>query len=195
MKHSKTIIWTIAVLAFCLLPVVVAFAQGRFSDNIGFDLNTGFDTQDIENPADWHEPAWTVWLVERSGVDPVRGETHEVRTRKGKMIDIMTDSEAIEVEWATTKWYESIGQSLFYAIETNRQPAIILLSHGTEREEDEIDNCKSVCSMAGIRLYVQRVPDPPENKIAPKPVQPKADPVKEPVSRVNSEPYRFCIRV
>ena len=44
----------------------------------------------------------------------------------GGRVDLVLDSLAIEIEWAKN-WQESIGQSLWYSLNTNRKPAIILL--------------------------------------------------------------------
>ncbi len=47
-------------------------------------------------------------------------------TIKGGRIDILTDNHAIEVEWAS-KWKQSIGQALWYAMQKDTKPGIILL--------------------------------------------------------------------
>jgi hypothetical protein len=41
-------------------------------------------------------------------------------------VDCLTKNYAIEVEWAK-KWAEGIGQSLYYAKMTNKEPAIALI--------------------------------------------------------------------
>ena len=46
-------------------------------------------------------------------------------------IDILTDQYAIEVEFAA-KWKNSIGQALWYALNTQHQPAIILILESQE---------------------------------------------------------------
>ena len=50
----------------------------------------------------------------------------EERLRDGTRVDIMTDKYAIEVDWAP-KWAEGIGQALYYAACTDRQPCVLLL--------------------------------------------------------------------
>ena len=47
-------------------------------------------------------------------------------------VDLVTDEYAIEIEKATN-WKESIGQCLWYALNTNKQPAIILIVESTEQ--------------------------------------------------------------
>ncbi len=53
------------------------------------------------------------------------GGKSEVQVEGGRM-DILTDEHAIEVEWASN-WKESIGQSLWYAMQENKKPRIIML--------------------------------------------------------------------
>ena len=40
--------------------------------------------------------------------------------------DIITDDYAIEVDFAD-KWSESVGQALYYAFQTNKKPAILIV--------------------------------------------------------------------
>lgn len=54
----------------------------------------------------------------------IGGET-EVAVDGGR-IDLLTDEYAFEIEWASN-WKEAIGQSLWYGLNTNRKPAIILI--------------------------------------------------------------------
>lgn len=49
----------------------------------------------------------------------------EVPVTDGR-IDLQTDSYAIEVEFAR-KWKQAIGQALYYGMETNLQPGIVLI--------------------------------------------------------------------
>lgn len=53
------------------------------------------------------------------------GGEREVRVKGGR-VDIVTDEYAIEVEKAAS-WKEAIGQSLWYALNTNKKPGIILI--------------------------------------------------------------------
>lgn len=52
------------------------------------------------------------------------GET-EKRVENGR-VDIVTNTHAIEVEWASN-WKHSIGQALWYAMQTNKKPGIVLI--------------------------------------------------------------------
>jgi hypothetical protein len=54
----------------------------------------------------------------------INGKT-EVSVYSGR-VDIVTEEYAIEVEKAS-EWKESIGQALWYGMQTNKKPGIILL--------------------------------------------------------------------
>ena len=54
-----------------------------------------------------------------------KGKTEHVlpdRTR----VDCLTDSHAIEFDWGK-KWHESIGQSLYYALQTEKRAGVVLI--------------------------------------------------------------------
>lgn len=53
------------------------------------------------------------------------GGDREVSVYGGR-VDIVTETHAYEVEWAH-KWKNAIGQSLWYAQQTLKQPAIVLI--------------------------------------------------------------------
>lgn len=57
-----------------------------------------------------------------------RGAGGEVETvmPDGSRCDVLTPTHAIEVDFAP-KWCEAIGQSLFYGIQTNRKPGILII--------------------------------------------------------------------
>jgi hypothetical protein len=55
-------------------------------------------------------------------------EQAEYRLTDSSRIDCLTDKHAYEADWADgLKVYESIGQYLYYAAETNKKPGILLL--------------------------------------------------------------------
>ena len=60
------------------------------------------------------------------------GGVAEHRTPDGSRVDILTDTEAWEVEHPH-KWKEAVGQAHFYALATNRKPGIILLLKGARK--------------------------------------------------------------
>lgn len=53
------------------------------------------------------------------------GGQREVSVNSGR-IDLVSGDTAFEVEWASN-WKESIGQSLWYALQSNKKPGIILI--------------------------------------------------------------------
>ena len=51
-------------------------------------------------------------------------------------VDCLTDTHAYEVDWADgMKVYEAIGQSLYYASQTNKKPGIIFLIRRNNSEK------------------------------------------------------------
>jgi hypothetical protein len=73
-------------------------------------------------------------------------------------VDLLNDEYAIEVEWAP-KWAESIGQSLFYAIMTDRKPAVIVLVKDKKAEARYIYRLQIVAAKHGIKVYIEEVDD------------------------------------
>lgn len=67
-------------------------------------------------------------LFEKDYADYIQsliGGDREVQVHGGRA-DLVTDEYAIEIEWAP-KWKEAIGQALWYALNTRKKPAIILI--------------------------------------------------------------------
>lgn len=58
-------------------------------------------------------------------IESLIGGKREVIVKSGR-IDLVHNSVAFEIEWAN-KWKESIGQSLWYAQQSNNEPGIILI--------------------------------------------------------------------
>jgi len=86
----------------------------------------------------------------------VNGET-EVRLDDGTRADIVTDKYAIEVDFGA-KWAESIGQSLSYAIQLEKQAGVLLVISG----EDEIrflDRLMAVAVEHGIQVWIWNYTD------------------------------------
>ena len=69
-----------------------------------------------------HSERWyqTKWCLEQDGEMEV---TLPDRTR----CDCITKTHAVEIEFADNKWYQAIGQSLHYALQTNKRPGILLI--------------------------------------------------------------------
>lgn len=82
------------------------------------------------------------------------GET-EVRLPDGTRCDIVTETHAIEVEWAN-KWYEGFGQALWYGFQLNKKPGVVLIL----RKKDDrkfLFRIQSLADHHGIELKVWTV--------------------------------------
>ena len=104
-------------------------------------------------------PALAGEVEEVARLAPKYGGRTEVRLPCGARVDLLTDTHAIEADWATSKVYEAIGQALYYSIETGKRPGIILLSRDPEREQRYIARCRKVCEVYQIDLWIEPVPD------------------------------------
>lgn len=67
------------------------------------------------------------------------GGQQEVVLEDGTRVDIVTQSDVIEVEFAH-KWYEACGQSLFYSYLTGKAPVIWLVVEN-KNEERFVNRC------------------------------------------------------
>jgi len=80
----------------------------------------------------------------------------EVRLWDGTRCDLVTETEAIEVDWAQTpKWAEAIGQAQYYGITLGKRPAVLLLVRDLDREMRYVHRCAVVCAKLDMRLYVE----------------------------------------
>lgn len=80
----------------------------------------------------------------------VGGRT-EVSTPGGGRVDCLTDQYAIEVDFAP-KWAEAVGQSLYYAGQTGRKPAILLVM--TDPQDGRfLQRLESVTETGGITVW------------------------------------------
>lgn len=105
-----------------------------------------------QEAAPLNELAWCRKLAPKYGVPP---ERIEWPLWDRSRVDLLADTEAIEVDWAH-KWPEAIGQANWYAIATGRAPAVLLLVKDPEAEARYIYRCTAVCQRLGIRLYLER---------------------------------------
>lgn len=80
------------------------------------------------------------------------GGQREVAVPNGR-VDILTDSYAIEVERAS-KWKNSIGQALWYALQTQKEPGIILLMESPQ-DFIHLQRLNSALDYAGLGTKVQ----------------------------------------
>ena len=82
----------------------------------------------------------------------------EVTLPDGTRCDLLSDDTAWEIDWAP-KWQQAVGQSLLYAIWSERQPGIILLTRGDE-DKLHVLRCKLVCERANITLRIEKTDRP-----------------------------------
>lgn len=86
------------------------------------------------------------------------GGQREYTVTSGR-VDILTETNAIEVEWAN-KWKDAIGQSLWYGVQTNRAPLIVLIMR-REKDYKYFLQLNSTLMAAGLadKITVLRYPD------------------------------------
>jgi len=78
------------------------------------------------------------------------GQT-EVKLPDGTRIDCLTKEYAIEFDFAS-KWAESIGQSLYYGLSTNKQPAVVLIMEN-RNDTKYLKRLQTVSKMVGIKVF------------------------------------------
>lgn len=75
-------------------------------------------------------------------------------------VDLLTETEVIEVDWAGPKVYEAIGQAQWYSIATNLKPAVLILKRSNKIDEIKaIYRCQAICAKLGMKMYVEEVLD------------------------------------
>lgn len=67
-------------------------------------------------------------------------------------VDCLTDEYAIEFDFAP-KWAEAIGQSLYYALKTKRQAAIVLIMENPHKDERYLNRLKAVAERYNIIVW------------------------------------------
>jgi hypothetical protein len=78
----------------------------------------------------------------------------EYMLEDGSRVDMLTTRYAVEADRAH-KWTEAVGQSVYYALMTKREPAILLLISDREKEQRYIDRCQKVCDHLHIKLFLE----------------------------------------
>ncbi len=79
--------------------------------------------------------------------------TQEYRLEDKTRVDCLTSTHAIEFDFAY-KIYESIGQSLYYSIKTNKKPGIVLIIEQPDKEEKYIIRMKQIAESQGIDCWL-----------------------------------------
>jgi hypothetical protein len=91
------------------------------------------------------------WWCER------HGGTLEYRLPDGTRVDCLTKEYAVEVEYAA-KWAESIGQALYYAQNTGRKPAVVLIVRD-KNDGRFLKRLQYVAKEQGIKVWTVRPKD------------------------------------
>lgn len=76
----------------------------------------------------------------------------EYRLRDKTRVDCLTSTYAIEVDFAT-KWAESIGQSLYYSLETNTRPGVLLITEKKKKDMKYLRRLKRVAKESDIQIW------------------------------------------
>ena len=92
------------------------------------------------------EPVWSRWLAARMG------GIAEYRLPDRSRVDILTQCLAIEVDWCK-KYPEAIGQALYYAIMTERQPAILLLLRNKPSEPKYLERARKAAASIQMPVF------------------------------------------
>ena len=105
------------------------------------------------------------WELERQAQERLHskyGGKLEARLWDNTRVDILTNEEAIEIDFAR-KWAEAIGQAKYYSYVSGKKPAIILLISSKEKDGDFIFRCQTVCVHDGIQLYLEPLKERPDD--------------------------------
>ena len=76
----------------------------------------------------------------------------EYKLQDNTRVDCLTSEYAVEFDFAP-KWAESIGQSLYYAIMTNRKPAVVLIMENPINDCKYLNRLNKVAEELGIKVY------------------------------------------
>jgi len=68
-------------------------------------------------------------------------------------VDCLLDEYAIEVDFAQ-KWAESIGQSLYYASQTSRKAAVLLIMEDEVKDEKYLRRLQNVSKKHAIDIWI-----------------------------------------
>ena len=77
----------------------------------------------------------------------------EYRLKDKTRVDCLIKDYAIEVDFAQ-KWAESIGQSLYYASQTSRKPAVLLIMEDKKKDQKYLDRLENVSKRHNINIWI-----------------------------------------
>lgn len=76
----------------------------------------------------------------------------EHRLSDGTRVDILTKTYAIEADFAN-KWAESIGQALYYALSTGKNPGVLLIMEDPAKDLKYYYRLQTVAAIYGITIW------------------------------------------
>jgi len=80
------------------------------------------------------------------------GGVLEYKLNDGSRIDCLTKTYAIEVDFAS-KWAESIGQSLYYSLMSDKKAAVLLIMERKYKDVSKLQKLKKVAKKHGITVF------------------------------------------
>ena len=69
-------------------------------------------------------------------------------------VDCLTETHAIEFDFAAVKWAESIGQSAWYGLQTGKKPKVVLILDSKYKKQQMVyvDRVKKIGEVYGIEV-------------------------------------------
>ena len=87
----------------------------------------------------------TAWCNAHNGI-------MEYKLDDNTRVDCLTNEYAVEFDFAS-KWAESIGQSLYYALKTDLKPAVVLIMEKPAKDLKYLNRLYQVSNKFGITVY------------------------------------------
>ena len=87
----------------------------------------------------------TAWCNAHNGI-------MEYKLDDNTRVDCLTNGYAVEFDFAS-KWAESIGQSLYYALKTDLKPAVVLIMEKPAKDLKYLNRLYQVSNKFGITVY------------------------------------------
>ena len=89
---------------------------------------------------------------QRHWCSSVRGQTEFILPDKTR-VDCLINEYAIEFDFAS-KWAEAIGQSLYYALCTNKKPGIVLIIENRSKDKKYLQRLLKVSNLYNIKVWI-----------------------------------------